>query len=150
MHTFSTRSLAAAAVTLAFAAAAAAAQASKPASPATQSKPAATAGSTRPTAASMRSTAAANRPASSKFHSAIGTIEKSDANSLTLKTSSGEEQFTLSSSTRLREGAKTIDADALSGLTGQRAKIRYSEANGQKTAQSVMVSGKGGHAKSRG
>jgi hypothetical protein len=76
----------------------------------------------------------------SSSHSATGTIEKFDANTLTLKTSSGEEQFTLASSAHVRNGSKSIKADDLSGLTGQRAKVRYTEANGQRTAESVMVS----------
>jgi hypothetical protein len=47
----------------------------------------------------------------------------------------------LSSSARLRSGSKAIKADDLSGLTGQRAKVRYTESNGQRTAEAVMVSG---------
>ena len=131
MHTLFNRSLTAAAVTLAFAGAALASQASKPATAPAHSKPAAV------------STTNSPKPvkASSASHSAMGTIEKYDANMLTLKTSSGEEQFTLSSSARLRNGSKSISASDLSGLTGQRAKVRYTEANGQRTAESVMVSG---------
>lgn len=130
MHTFFKRSLTVTAVTLAFAGAAAASQSSKPAgSMPAQPKAAAT---------SSMSKAKAN---TSSAHSAMGTIEKYDANTLTLKTASGEEQFTLASSARVRNGSHTIKADQLSGLTGQRAKVRYTEANGQRTAESVMVSG---------
>lgn len=125
MHTLFNRSLTAAAVTLAFAGAVFASQASKPASP-----------SSHPTAAVSAKTARS----SNASHSAMGTIEKFDNNMLTLKTASGEEQFSVSSSARLRSGSKSIKADELSSLTGQRAKVRYTESNGQRTAESVMVS----------
>lgn len=133
MHTFLKRSLTVTAVTLAFAGSAIASQGSKPAS----SKPA----QTRPAATSTSNTAKANAPArANASRSAMGTIEKYDANTLTLKTSSGEEQFTLASSARVRSGSHTIKADQLSSLAGQRAKVRYTEVNGQRTAESVMVS----------
>jgi len=130
MHTLLRRSLTAAAVTLAFAGAAFASQASKPAS----SSPA----HTKPAA---MTTTASKAKSSNSSHSAMGTIEKYDANTLTLKTSSGNEQFALASSVRLRNGSKPIKADDLSSLTGRRAKVRYIESNGQRTAESVMVSG---------
>lgn len=126
MHTLFNRSLTAAAVTLAFAGAVFASQASKPASP-----------SSHPATAAVSAKTARSTSAS---HSAMGTIEKFDNNMLTLKTSSGEEQFTVASSARLRNGSKSIKADELSSLTGQRAKVRYTESNGQRTAESVMVS----------
>lgn len=126
MHTLFNRSLTAAAVTLAFAGAAFATQASKPAS--SQAKTAAV------------STTKAPASKANASHSAMGTIEKYDANMLTLKTSSGEEQFTLASSAHVRNGSKSIKAEELSSLTGQRAKVRYTESNGQRTAESVMVS----------
>lgn len=131
MHTLFNRSLTAAAVTLAFAGAAFATQASKPASPSTPTKTA---------AVSTSSSTAKSSKGSSASHSAMGTIEKYDANMLTLKTSSGEEQFTVASSAHVRDGSKTIKADQLSSLTGQKAKVRYVESNGQRTAESVMVS----------
>ena len=136
MHTFFKRSLTVTAVTLAFAGAALASQGSKPASP----RPA----QTKSAAPNTMSKAKPSTPAA---HSAMGTIEKFDANTLTLKTATGEEQFTLASSARVRSGSHTIKADQLSGLTGQRAKVRYTEANGQRTAESVMVSS--GHRGSR-
>jgi hypothetical protein len=129
MHTLFNRSLAAAAVTLAFAGAALASQASKPASSPSQTKPATAAHNT------------ASKAKAGASHSAMGTIEKYDSNMLTLKTPSGEEQFTLASSARIRNGSKAIKAEDLSSLTGQRAKVRYTESNGQRTAESVMVSG---------
>ncbi|MGE5815699.1 MAG: hypothetical protein ACM36C_14520 [Acidobacteriota bacterium] len=130
MHTLFNRSLTAAAVTLVFTGAAFATQASKPASSSTPTK----------TAAVSTSSTAKSSKASSASHSAMGTIEKYDANMLTLKTSSGEEQFMVASSAHVRDGSKTIKADQLSSLTGQKAKVRYVESNGQRTAESVMVS----------
>jgi hypothetical protein len=132
MHTLFNRSLTAAAVTLAFAGAAFATQASKPASSSTHPKTAAV--------STSGSTSAKSPKAANASHSAMGTIEKYDANMLTLKTASGEEQFTLASSAHLRNGSKSIKADELSSLTGQKAKVRYIESNGQRTAESVMVS----------
>lgn len=130
MHTFFNRSLTVAVVALAFAGTTYASQASKPAS--------STPGQAKATAASTGTAGKVKMNSSS--HAAMGTIEKFDANTLTLKTSSGEEQFTLASSARVRNGSKSIKADDLSSLTGHRAKVRYTEANGQRTAESVMVS----------
>jgi hypothetical protein len=66
---------------------------------------------------------------------------------LTLSTTKGEEKFVLGSSVRLQEGAKTITAANLSSLAGHQAKVRYTDAGGDKAAESVMVSG-GARAKS--
>lgn len=129
MHRLFNRSLVAAAVTLAFAGAVFASQAGKPANPSqVQSRPAAAAGT------------AGKAKIHASSHSAMGTIEKYESNTLTLKTSSGDEQFMLGSSAHVRNGSTSIKADDLSGLTGQRAKVRYTESNGQRMAQSVMVS----------
>jgi hypothetical protein len=141
MHTLSSRSLALTAVTLAFAATAFAAQASKP--PSSAQSPSKT-----PTVSASQSKAKAK--ASLSNHEAVGTIEKYDANMLTLKTSSGDEQFALASSAKVHNGSKIIKADELGSLTGQRAKVHYTEANGQRTAESVMVSSSAHKAAAKG
>lgn len=132
MHKFFTRSLAASAMTIAFAGALLAAQATKPA-----------AGSTG-ASASTQTSGKAHKGAAAKSasHSAKGTIEKFDAasNTLTVKTASGEENFTLGTSATLHHGSKSVKAEDLGGLTGDMVKVRYTEANGAKTATSVMVS----------
>jgi hypothetical protein len=130
MHRSLNRSLLGAAVILAFTAAAFASQASKPANPSQAQHKLAASAST-----------AGKAKAHASSHSATGTIEKYESNMLTLKTSSGDEQFALGTSARIRNGSKSIKADDLSGLTGQRAKVRYTESNGQRMAQSIMVSG---------
>ena len=141
MHTLSRHSLTLSAVTLAFAATAFASQASKPAS-AAQAPAKSSAVSSQPAKAKTKS--------SMSNHEAVGTIEKYDANMLTLKTSSGDEQFALASSAKVHNGSKIIKADELGSLTGQRAKVHYTEANGQRTAESVMVSSSAHKAAAKG
>ncbi len=130
MHKFFTRSLAASAMTLAFAGALFAAQTTKPAT--------GTGTSTQTTAKSSTHKA----KGTSGSHSATGTIEKFDAasNMLTVKTASGEENFTLGTSAKLNHGSKAIKAEDLGTMTGDKVKVHYTEANGAKTATSVMVS----------
>lgn len=91
-------------------------------------------------APATKASAAASKPAMA--HSASGKIAKFDAatNTLTISTGKGEESFKLASSTTIHQGSKTVMANDLANLTGQNAKIRYSETSGQKTATSVMVS----------
>jgi hypothetical protein len=73
-----------------------------------------------------------------------GTIGKYDvsASLLSVSTSNGTVQLALSSGARIREGWHRIDAQALEKLTGYRAAIRYSEADGVKTVESIHVFGK--------
>jgi len=93
--------------------------------------------------------AAPTAAAAPKALSATGTIVSFDdgTKKLTLSTARGEEQFLLGSSARLLEGAKTISAASLSSLAGHQAKVRYTASGGEKSAESVMVSG-GARAKS--
>ena len=83
------------------------------------------------------------KAAAPKAVSATGKIVSFDEGSktLTISTSKGEEKFVLGSNVRLQEGAKTITATNLSGLTGHQAKVRYTVSGSDKTAESVMVSG---------
>jgi len=108
----------AAAVTLAFAAGAAAAP------QASQTKPAKSA------------------KATTGSHSVSGTLEKFDASGkmLTLKTSTGSETLTLSSDAKIHQGSQSLSAADLSAHTGSRVRVHYTESNGQKTAQDVMLS----------
>ena len=73
-----------------------------------------------------------------------GTIGKYDVSAalLSVSTSNGMVQLALSSGARIREGWHRIDAQALEKLTGYRAAIRYSEADGVKTVESIHVFGK--------
>jgi hypothetical protein len=72
-----------------------------------------------------------------------GTIEKVDtsAKTLTLKTTKGEETFTLGDKTSIHHGSKAATAADLSSWSGQPAKVRYTDVNGTKTLTSVMVGG---------
>jgi len=136
MHKFFTRSLAASAMTIAFAGALFAAQTTKPATSST--------GATGSTQTASKSThkGTSGTAAKSTSHSATGTIEKFDAasNMLTIKTSSGEENFTLGTSAKVNHGSKSLKAEDLGSMSGDKVKVHYTEANGTKTATSVMVS----------
>lgn len=136
MHKFFTRSLAASAMTIAFAGALFAAQTTKPA---TGSAGTSTGSTQTSTKSSAHKTAVKGTSGS---HSATGTIEKFDAasNTLTVKTSTGDENFMLGTSAKLNHGSKAIKAEDLGSLTGDKVKVHYSEASGMKTATSVMVS----------
>ena len=123
MSLFKTCALAAAAVLVAASTYAAPAQATK------TTKPAAAKATTAP------------KP---KTHSAVGTLDKYDsgANTIVVKTAKGTETLSLSSTSAVRMGAKTMSASDLSSHTGDRVKVRYSESSGQNTVQSVQIEGK--------
>jgi hypothetical protein len=76
---------------------------------------------------------------------ATGKLVKFDtaSNELTVSTSKGEEQFMLSPSARIHDGSKTVAPANLGGLAGRELSVKYTEANGQKTVQSLSF----GHAK---
>jgi hypothetical protein len=73
--------------------------------------------------------------------SATGTIQRFDSATrlLTLKTVRGSESFVIADSTMLRRGAKVVPLQDLGKWNGSRAKVRYTEAEGHRTASSVMV-----------
>jgi hypothetical protein len=83
------------------------------------------------------------KPSSSTTLAASGKIVKFDPSTeaLTLATSKGEEQFTLDASTRLRDSSHTIAPNDLTALAGHQATVRYKESGGQKSVESVRVSG---------
>lgn len=86
-------------------------------------------------------TTAAPKP---KAHSVVGTLDKYDsgANSIVVNTGKGTETLSLSSTSAVRMGAKTMTAADLSSHTGDHVKVRYSESNGQRTVQSVQIQAK--------
>ena len=124
MSVLKTSALAAAAVLVAASTYAAPAQATK--------------ATTKPVAAK---TTNAPKP---KVHSVVGTLDKYDsgANTIVVKTGKGTETLSLSSTSAVRMGAKTMSASDLSSHTGDRVKVRYSELSGQSTVQSVQIEGK--------
>ena len=123
MSVFKTCALAAAAVLVAASTYAAPAQATK---------------TTKPAAAKA---AATSKP---KAHSVVGTLDKYDsgANTIVVNTGKGTETLSLSSSSAVRMGAKTMSAADLSAHTGDKVKVRYAESNGAKTVESVQLEGK--------
>lgn len=73
---------------------------------------------------------------------ATGKLVKFDAssNELTVSTSKGDEQFMLGPSARIHDGSKTVAPANLSGLAGRDLSVKYTEANGMKTVQSLTFS----------
>jgi len=95
------------------------------------------------TAFSAQTKAAAVPAAKAAVHTLSGKIMKFDSatSTLTISTAKGEEQFVMGSSATFHEGQKAIAASDLSGLVGRRAEVRYTEREGVRTAEAVMVSG---------
>src|SRR5215510_5200967 len=83
-------------------------------------------------------------PSSSTTLRLRGTIEKYESATriLSVLTPSGTVKFPLAETSRIRQGWHQIDASLLEKLSGYRADVRYSEAGGHKTVESVHVVGK--------
>jgi hypothetical protein len=73
-------------------------------------------------------------------HSVTGTLEKYDAsgNAIVVKTAKGDETMSIGSATSIRMGAARLAPADLTGHTGQKVKVRYTEANGKMAAQTVQ------------
>ena len=82
-----------------------------------------------------------SRPAAPTTLRIGGTIEKYDASArmLSLTTATGTMQFAVAASVRIRQRSRQIHASELENLSGYRAVVRYSEANGNKTVRIVPV-----------
>ena len=95
------------------------------------------------TSASASPAQAAKGAKKAAAHSITGTLEKYDAsaNSIVVKTAKGDETVSLASATSIRMGATRMTPSDLSGHTGQRVKVRYSEVNGKQTVQTVQIEG---------
>ena len=78
--------------------------------------------------------------AKTKSESITGTLQKVDGQTLTIQTTKGAETVMLAPTAQIRLGSKTLGASDLSTETGQRVKVTYIEANGQKQARMVTVS----------
>jgi len=76
-------------------------------------------------------------------HSITGTLDKYDAagNAIIVKTAKGDETLSLASATSIRMGATRMTSADLSGHTGQRVKVRYTDENGKQVAQTVQFEG---------
>jgi hypothetical protein len=73
-----------------------------------------------------------------------GIVQKYDTSTrtLSLKTRDGIRQVQLAPAIPIRHGWEDIEATELAKLAGYRAAVRYSDAGGQKIAESVHVFGK--------
>ena len=79
-------------------------------------------------------------PVKSQAHSLIGTLDKVDGQTLTVKTAKGSETVMLAPTARIHRASKTLAVADLASHTGDRVKVRYMESGGQKQAQSVTLS----------
>jgi hypothetical protein len=91
----------------------------------------------------MAAPAAAARVAKATAATVSGTIKSVDASAktLTLTTAKGDETFSVGDKTSIHQGSKTATVADLSSLTGQPAKVHYTDSNGTKMLTSVMVGG---------
>ena len=83
---------------------------------------------------------AAGPTKAAKEQSLVGTVAKVDGQTLTVKTSTGEQSVMLGPTTHITQSGKVIQVSQLSNDTGSHVKVRYTEANGQKEARAVTVS----------
>lgn len=86
------------------------------------------------------STASFAAPVRPQGHSVVGTLAKVNGQELTIQTPKGAETVTLGSRATIRSGAHAMNATDLPSHTGDRVKVRYRQANGQKQAVLVTVS----------
>ena len=72
--------------------------------------------------------------------SVVGTLEKVDGQTITVKTAKGVETFSVTPTAQIRHNTASVALANLGSQTGSRIKVRYSEANGQKQAEALTVS----------
>ena len=77
--------------------------------------------------------------AAGKAHAVVGTLQKVDGPRLTVQTKAGPEIMTLVSQSQIHQGAATVKDTSLASYVGQKIKVRYIDANGQKQVQTVIV-----------
>jgi hypothetical protein len=88
----------------------------------------------------IRAMSSSVRPAEAAL---VGTIEKFEqsAHQLILKTHEGRRvTFTLDETSVVRMGSKTLPASELAHHSGRRAKVRFTESDGKRTAHWVTIS----------
>ena len=84
--------------------------------------------------------AAQGKAKAAKSASVTGTLQKVDGQTLTIQTSKGTETVMLAPTAQIRMRSKSLNATDLNTETGNRVKVTYTEANGQKQARMVSVS----------
>jgi hypothetical protein len=93
-------------------------------------------GSTAPKA-KAQTEKAAKAPRAMTAH---GSIVKSDASSLTIKTAKGEESFAIDANTKITQAGKTVTASELT--SGENASVSYTKAGETMTATKIAVTPK--------
>jgi hypothetical protein len=90
-----------------------------------------------------RNTGTASKASAAATHSVAGKLEKYDpsANSIVVNTGKGTETLTLASDSSIRMGAARLNPADLTAHAGAQVKVRYSEANGQRTVQTIQLEG---------
>ena len=73
--------------------------------------------------------------------SLVGTLDQvdADATEFVVKTTNGKQRFVLQSGATIRQGSKTIKAADLASHKGEKVKVRYREASGERRAEWVVV-----------
>ena len=77
--------------------------------------------------------------AAGKPHAVVGTLQKVDGPRITVQTKAGAEVMTLVSRSQIHQGANTVQDKSLASYVGQKIKVRYIDANGEKQVQTVTV-----------
>jgi hypothetical protein len=89
----------------------------------------------------QKAKAQTEKPAkAAKPMSAHGSIVKSDASSVTIKTAKGEESFAIDANTKITQAGKTITASDLT--SGENASVSYTKTGDQMTATKIAVTPK--------
>jgi hypothetical protein len=73
--------------------------------------------------------------------SLVGTLDQVDASSseFVVKTTSGKQRFILQNGATIRQGSKTIKASDLAAHKGEKVKVRYREASGERRAEWIVL-----------
>jgi hypothetical protein len=74
-----------------------------------------------------------------KAHAVVGTLQKVEGEHIIVQTKTGPEVLTLVSRSQIHQGAATVQGRSLASYVGQKIKVRYVDANGQKQVQTVTV-----------
>ena len=79
--------------------------------------------------------------------SLVGTLEQVDdqAAEFVVKTANGQQRFVLINGATIRQGSKTIKASELASHKGERVKVRYREASGERRAEWIVVASPPSH-----
>jgi len=73
--------------------------------------------------------------------SLVGTLDQVDpsASEFVVKTTTGKQRFILQNGATIRQGSKTIKASDLAAHKGEKVKVRYREASGERRAEWIVL-----------